>query len=311
MPQRRVGVAGDGLAPALTVRPRRSPARTGRRRSRILRARRGGRCLRNVLLALLLLLLLGGCRMVGGPPGNLPFAKGKEVAAIRGCFAELGAGEDATRPPVLSAWLWPDAARDPSITSVCFEPRAEGGLVVEARAGRSVVRTRTIETLPQRPGRIRLPGGTWFSPFFNQGDEPPPIVGPYAERSELGLDTAGDLKLRRKGWAAGLAFLVVPIFVTSDEHFRFARLTGPGDDSSGASAKPRPLGGLVNEAGAASPLTSAAASGTRPAAGGSPPRAPRGSRRASRPADACARRRACSGSRPDRAHRSGASSAAG
>jgi len=182
--------------------------------------------MRTVELALILLLI--GCT-VSVPPGNLPYAAGAAGAAIRGCFAEQGeAEEDEKYTPFLSAWLWPDVVRDAGITVVSFVPAADGAIVVNALAeGRNVIRERTIPASARRDERVALEGGLWFSPFWNQSFEPPPMVGPYAEHEELGLDTAGDLKLRRSSWAVGLVFLLIQFAFSSDEQFRFRRTPCP------------------------------------------------------------------------------------
>lgn len=182
-------------------------------------------------IALALLLLLVACRTVSVPPGNLPFAAGT-AAAITGCFAEQGEAEGG-QAPLLSAWLWPDLGSDAGITVVSFAPAADGALVVRAVAdGASVKAERTLPASARRDGRMALAGGFWFSPFWNQSFEPPPIVGPYSEHTELGLDTAGDLKLRRSGWAVGLAFLVVPFALTNDEQYRYRRTPCPSAPES-------------------------------------------------------------------------------
>jgi hypothetical protein len=182
--------------------------------------------MRTVELALILLLI--GCRTVSVPAGNLPFAEGAAGAAISGCFAEQGEAQDETRTPFLSTWLWPDVARDAGITVISFVPAADGTIVVEALAvGPDAIRERVIPASAGRDGRVFLEGGFWFSPFWNQSFEPPPIVGPYSEHTELGLDTAGDLKLRRSGWAVGLAFLLIPFAYADDEQYRFRRTPCP------------------------------------------------------------------------------------
>jgi hypothetical protein len=180
--------------------------------------------MQTVELALSLLLI--GCRTVSVPPGNLPFDAG---AAISGCFTEQGeAAEDEKYPQFLSAWLWPDMPADTGITVVSFVPATDGTIVVHALAGgQNTVRERTIPASARSDGRVVLAGGFWFSPFWNQGSEPPPLVGPYTEHTELGLDTAGDLKVRRSGWAAGLVFLLIPFAFSSDEQYRFRRAACP------------------------------------------------------------------------------------
>ena len=174
------------------------------------------------------MLLLASC-ITSVPPGNLPFAAGAAGAAISGCFAEHGeAAEDYKYTPLLSFWLWPDVASDAAITVVSFVPAADGSIVVRALAGgQNAIRERTIPASARRDGLVALAGGFWFSPFWNQGSEPPPFVGPYPEHTELGLDTAGDLKVRRSGWAAGLIYLLIPFALASDEQYRFRRTPCP------------------------------------------------------------------------------------
>ena len=182
--------------------------------------------MRTVELALIALLI--GCT-VSVPPGNLPFAAGAASDAVSGCFAEHGeAAEGEKYAALLSAWLWPGVAVDAEITVVSFAPAADGALVVRAlTGGQNVIRERTLPASARRDGRVALAGGFYFSPFWNQGEEPPPLVGPYSAHTELGLDTAGDLKVRRSGWVVGLVFLVIPFAFASDEQQRFRRTPCP------------------------------------------------------------------------------------
>lgn len=114
------------------------------------------------------------------------------------------------------------------IIVVSFAPAADGAIVVRALTGtQELERERSIPASARSDGHLALAGGFWFSPFWNQGSEPPPFVGPYAEHIELGLDTAGDLKVRRSGWMAGLIFLIIPFAFASDEQFRFRRTPCP------------------------------------------------------------------------------------
>ena len=183
--------------------------------------------MRTVELALILLLV--GCRTVSVPPGNLPFAADTAGAAISGCFAEQGeAAEGEKYAPFLSTWLWPDAARDAGIAVVSFVPAADGAIVVRAlTSGQNATRELAIPASARRDGRVALEGGFWFSPFWNQGSEPPPLVGPYSEDTELGLDTAGDLKVRRSAWVVGLVFLLIPAAFATDEQYRCRRMPCP------------------------------------------------------------------------------------
>lgn len=174
--------------------------------------------------------MLAGCitRTVSAPPDNLPFATGAAAAAISGCFAEQGEAEGEAPTPLLSAWLWPDATRDQAITAVSFATEADGALVVAALApGPKVIRERTLPATAKRDGSVALAGGFWISPFWNQSFEPPPFIGPYSEHTDLGLDTAGDLKLRRSSWAVGLVFLFLPFVFSADEEYRFRRVACP------------------------------------------------------------------------------------
>ena len=183
--------------------------------------------MRTAELALILVLI--GCRTTSVPPGNLPFAADTAGAAISGCFAEQGeAAEGEKYAPFLSTWLWPDVPRDAGITVVSFVPAADGAIAVHALAGgQNATRDRTIPASARRDGYVALAGGAWFSPFWNQSSEPPPLVGPYSEHTELGLDTAGDLKVRRSAWVVGLVFLLIPVAFATDEQYRFRRTPCP------------------------------------------------------------------------------------
>lgn len=174
-----------------------------------------------------LISMLGGCRTVSLPPDDRPFATGAAVLPREGCFAEQGVAGPGEPVPRLSAWLWPDAPPDDAITCVRFESLGASTVVARALADGRSVHERRLEVPEDRSEPFRLAGGSWFPPFSNQGEEPAPLVGAYGEHTALGLDTAGDLELHRKGWAVGLVYLVVPAIFSGETQVRFPRVACP------------------------------------------------------------------------------------
>ncbi|MDH4186509.1 MAG: hypothetical protein OEV08_05905, partial [Nitrospira sp.] len=69
-------------------------------------------------------------------------------------------------------------------------------------------------------GRIRLRQSFKIG-GFNPGE---PIVGPFYERDDLGIDRKGHGKFRKQGGFVGLAFLLVPLASGENEEVRFIRI---------------------------------------------------------------------------------------
>lgn len=189
--------------------------------------------------------VLGACRSISLPPDDRPFATESPLASLSGCFGEEGQAAAGERVPMLSAWLWPGEPFDDAIAFVAFEPVEGSALDVRAWSTGRVVRTRRLLTAEARTGPFRIRGGTWFPPFTGPGDEPAPLVGVYGERVELGLDTRGDLEIRRKDWVFGLVYLLVPVLMTDEQQVRFPRVACPESEPPNGSSIPANAGTRV------------------------------------------------------------------
>jgi hypothetical protein len=69
-------------------------------------------------------------------------------------------------------------------------------------------------------GRIRIESGVGFS-GTKRGDA---VVGPYYQSTELGLDTAGDGKLRQNYRVIGLVYMLMPFAAGGHDDVRFRKV---------------------------------------------------------------------------------------
>lgn len=178
---------------------------------------------------LALAVLVAGCS-ASAPPRNLEFMPVDDLASLAGTYRNLGEG-GGDRPVYLASLLWPDDEELAVDRVETVEVATDGpeALVVTAHgtAG-EMKRSRFVrgEDFELQDGRIRLRRGLGLAGL--KADEP--LLGPYYESTELGLDTAGDAKWSQHVTVAGLAFLIVPVAMDSREEVRFPRLgpDGPG-----------------------------------------------------------------------------------
>ena len=177
--------------------------------------------------ALALVLLLAGCA-ASAPPGSLEFDRVDRIAELEGTYRNCGEGAAGARPVYLSSLLWPgdETCDHAAIESIRVAAAGADTLVVEAGGGGLVLRRECFvqgEDFELEDARIRLTRRLGLA-GLQIGE---PLFGPYYERTELGLDTAGDAKYRQRVTTAGLAFLIVPVALDSSEEIRFLRLDTP------------------------------------------------------------------------------------
>lgn len=180
-----------------------------------------------IAILLSALLLLGACVSTTSAPGdNRPFAAIGSLQEISGVYKNKGEGDERYRPLYLSALLWPgdETLHHADIETIVVSETAAGVLEVSARTAQQTVKSgRYVEGKDFRIEDGRLLLGTQTGMAGLKTGEP--LLGAYRHEVELGLDTTGQGKARQHGWAAGLAFLLIPIAADSTEEVRFLRLS--------------------------------------------------------------------------------------
>lgn len=182
--------------------------------------------MRPVLLSLLLL-LLAGCAHRYAPPGNLPF---RPVTAdlLAGCWA---LHPDGAQEPALELDQLLGLPRGPrKVDALSIVRGDDGALVARSQAGRDVLFARRLgvpEAGGEYAGRVLVENRLAIVPFERAHSPDNPFIGPQRERLEVGLDTAGNLKVRNSGWFAGLVYLVIPMAVRASDEYRFPRAACP------------------------------------------------------------------------------------
>jgi hypothetical protein len=168
--------------------------------------------------------LIGGCVSVG-PTNNVGFGRIERIEDLEGIYNNLGEASSGSGPFYLSKIIWPkdDELDHKNIETI--EVRKVTNEILKAKAvTNGAVKKETTyvkgKDFEISGGRIRLNIGGGIAGL--KGGEP--LVGPYYESAELGLDTSGHGKYRHSFATAGLAYLFLPIAIGGDEDVRFVRL---------------------------------------------------------------------------------------
>jgi len=169
-------------------------------------------------------MLLGGC-VTSGPSDSATFGHIEAIGDLEGTYRNLGEGGGGTRPVYLSALIWPDAADIDHAAVVAVEVKASGSdtLCVKALGKDGTEKEGAFvegKDFVVDAGRIRLKQVAGIA-GFKVGE---PLVGPYYESIEIGLDERGHGKYRQRFSAAGLAFLVIPIAVDGSDEVLFVKI---------------------------------------------------------------------------------------
>lgn len=171
-------------------------------------------------------LTLSSC-LISNPANNAEFGRVDKIQQLEGVYLNHGEGGKGANPSYLSRLIWPTAGVvDHQLVST-IEVRAisDNTLVVKA-LGRNGILHESIflegQDFELRSGRIRLNHKLAIA-GFKSGE---PMVGPYYENTELGIDQRGNGKYRSQGAVAGLVYMVLPIALGVNEEVRFEKI-GP------------------------------------------------------------------------------------
>jgi len=168
--------------------------------------------------------LLGAC-VASRAPDSAFFSSLDTIRGLAGVYRNLGEGGRGASPVYLSALIWPQEP-DMDHAAVAFievSVPAKNTLAVKALRGDGVekeglfVEGRDFEL---RAGRIRLKHELGIAGF--RADEP--LLGPYYENREIGLDTGGHGRYKQSFGVAGLVFLIVPVAMAGSDEVRFIRV---------------------------------------------------------------------------------------
>lgn len=171
------------------------------------------------------LMIMGGGCVSSAPHNNAGFHSIDQLKAMDGTYQNRGEGEEGLRIIYLSGLIWPSATNIDQLAVTTVEIRAvdDRTLLVRAYSADTLVKEgRFIQgrDFTFHEGRIRLTHGLHMAGF--KGGEP--LIGPYYESTELGIDQTGHGKYRQEAAVAGFVYAIVPIALGSREDVRFVKI---------------------------------------------------------------------------------------
>ena len=180
--------------------------------------------MRYLLLRCCLALLLTGC-VSFRPPENTDFGRIESLHDLEGVYQNRGKRAQDGPPVYLSAVIWPNRTEinHSAVIAVEVSVAGSGTITVKALRRYGVEKEDTFvegKDFELHSGRIRLKQTAGIA-GFKAGE---PLVGPYHESIELGLDEQGHGAYKQQVSAAGLAYLVIPIAVSGSDEVRFIRI---------------------------------------------------------------------------------------
>ena len=169
--------------------------------------------------------LLAGC--VTAPTNDADFGNVSSVFDIQGTYQNSGeqGSNGAGYPLYLSTLIWPNHSEIKHAAIELIQVRAisSKSVVVRALEKNVVVKEETFtegEQFKFRNGRIRLNLEVRIA-GFRRGE---PVVGPFYENIELGIDKNGNGKRRSDGAFVGLVYLMIPVVFAIREDARFVKV---------------------------------------------------------------------------------------
>lgn len=171
-----------------------------------------------------LVLLLGGCHITG-PTDNVDFSKIETIKELEGVYQNLGEREQGAPPTYLSEVIWPKSGgiAHAAITTIEVRLMSPSILMVRASSINGVEKEDTFvegKDFEIHSGRIRL-NQSFRIAGFRSGD---PLVGPFYEGAELGLDRKAHGKLSTQGGFVGLVYMHIPLALGTKQEVRFVRI---------------------------------------------------------------------------------------
>ncbi|BAV32487.1 hypothetical protein SCL_0163 [Sulfuricaulis limicola] len=174
--------------------------------------------------SLVFVLMISGC-LSSGPANNTGFGQIKRIEDLEGVYGNLGEASPGRGPFYLSKIIWPkdDELDHKNVENIEVRKITSEMLKVKAVTNGVVKKETTYvkgKDFDINGGRISLNVGGGIAGL--KGGEP--LVGPYYESAELGLDSTGHGKYRQSFATAGLVYLFLPIAIGGNEDVRFVRL---------------------------------------------------------------------------------------
>lgn len=179
--------------------------------------------MKKIISLICIALMLDGC-LISRPGNNVGFDNVEKIKQLEGIYSNLGEGGKGSAPIYLSRLIWPNTDIDHK-SVVSIEVRAISGtmLVVKANGKNGGMHESTFaegKDFELHSGRIRLKNKLAIA-GFKSGE---PMVGPYYENAELGIDQRGSGKYRMQGAVAGLVYLFLPLALGVNEEVRFEKI---------------------------------------------------------------------------------------
>lgn len=177
-----------------------------------------------LVISILFAVFLTGCFTMG-PPNNVGFGRIETISDLEGVYQNLGEQDPGAYPIYLSSIIWPKTIEIDHATIKSVEVRAlnKDSLVIRASGNKGIVKESVFiegKDFVITSGRIKLKRHVGFA-GFKSGE---PLVGPYYEKEDLGIDKNGNAKFAQGGVLAGLVYMVVPIAANVTGEVKFNKL---------------------------------------------------------------------------------------
>jgi hypothetical protein len=169
-------------------------------------------------------LFISGCVVLSAPVGNSDFDYIETLDQLEGKYQNLGEGGTESIEFYLSRLIWPrEADFDHEIIDTIEVLNVhKNTLIVRAVSEGIILKQNKFiegEDFVMVDGRIRLKQDATFLGMRGE-----PIVGPYYESLELGVDQRGQGKLRQLSAGAALIYLAIPVGGVGKTDVRFPRI---------------------------------------------------------------------------------------
>jgi hypothetical protein len=181
------------------------------------------------LIAILILFMSGCVSFV--PPDNSPFAVIHEIKDLDGTYYNAGIGRPSDAPnarvPCLSQIIWRNdkEINHKEISSIQVKAIDEKSLSIKAIGKNGIIK----EDIFQMDKDFSLSTGR--IPFNSIWGVPLPIVGIGYQSSEIGIDQRKDGKYKESTTVIGLFALLIPLFISGSEEFRYGRINLNSNDN--------------------------------------------------------------------------------
>lgn len=179
--------------------------------------------MKKIFLLICIAFMLGGCVFISKPDNNVDFERVEKIKQLEGTYLNLGVGGKGSNSTYLSRLIWPNSDIDHKSVLTIDVRTTDNVLVVKATGKDGILReSKFVEgkDFELDSGRIRLKWKLGIAGFAS-GE---PMLGPYYEHAELGIDKRGSGKYQSGGGVAGLVYLFLPVAIVGNDEVRFEKV---------------------------------------------------------------------------------------